>query len=143
MTCDGDVIIVRDDSCDSLACQQTDWIIDSGASYHITPYREMFESYTGGDFSKVKMANHGMTEAVGIGDVVLVSDTGSKLILRDVRHVPDIPLNIISTSKLDDEGYENYFGEGRWKLTKDSLITASCLKQNSLYLMQVEMYPRE
>ena len=89
----------------------------------------MFGSYIDGDFGKVKMANHSMTEAIGIGDVVLVSDTGSKLILRDVRHVPDIPLNIISTGKLDDEGYENYFGEGRWKLTKDSLIITSILNK--------------
>ena len=102
----------------------------------------MFESYTGGDFGKVKMANHSMTEAIGIGDVVLVSNSGSKLVLRDVRHVPDIPLSINSTGKLDDEGYESYFGEGRWKLTKDSLIIANCLKQNSLYIMQVEMYMR-
>ena len=91
-TCDGDVIIVYDDSCDSPACQQADWVIDSGASYHITPYREMFGSYTGGDFGKVKIANHNMTEVVGIGDVVLVSDTGRKLILRDVRHIPYISL---------------------------------------------------
>ena len=179
-TCDGNIIIVCDDPCDSLVCQQTNWVIDSGASYHITPHREMFESYAGGgfgkvkmanhgmteavdsgaayyitphremfesytdgDFGKVKMANHGMTEAVGIGDVVLVSNTGCKLVLRDVRHVPDIRLNIISVGKLDDEGYENYYGEGRWKLTKDSQIIASCLKQNSLYLMQAEMYPRK
>ena len=40
--------------------------------------------------------------------------------MRDVRHVPDISLNIISAYKLDDEGYENHFGEGKWKLTKDS-----------------------
>ena len=119
-TCDGDVIIVYDDSCDSPTCQQTDWVIDSGASYHITPHREMFESYASGDFGKVKMANHVMTKAVGIGNVVLVSDTGYKLVLRDVRHVPDIRLNIICASKLDDEGYENYFGEGKWKLTKES-----------------------
>ena len=60
----------------------------------------MFESYTGGDFGKVKMANHGMTEAVGIGDVVLVSDMSCKLVLMDVRHVPDIRLNIISVVSL-------------------------------------------
>ena len=83
-TCDGNIIIVCDDPCDSLTCQQTDWVIDSGASYHITPHREMFESYTGDDFGKVKMANHSMKEVVGIGD------RGCNLVLRDVRHVPDI-----------------------------------------------------
>ena len=99
-TCDGDIIIVCDDPCDSLACQQTDWVIYSGASYHINPHQEMFDSYTSGDFGKVKMANHGMTEAVGIGDVVLVSDMSCKLVLMDVRHVPDIRLNIISVVSL-------------------------------------------
>ena len=44
----------------------------------------MFESYTGDDFGKVKMANHSMKEVVGIGD------RGCNLVLRDVRHVPDI-----------------------------------------------------
>ena len=37
-TCDDNIIIVCDDPCDSLTCQQTDWVIDSGASYHITPF---------------------------------------------------------------------------------------------------------
>ena len=40
--CDGDIILACDYACVSLASQETDWIIDSGASYHITPYREMF-----------------------------------------------------------------------------------------------------
>ena len=57
-----------------------DWVIDSGASYHITSNREMFESYTNSDFGKVKMVNHGMTEVVGIGDVFLISDTGHALV---------------------------------------------------------------
>jgi len=32
------------------------------------------------------------------------------LVLKDVRHVPDIRLNLISTGKLDDEGHINHFG---------------------------------
>ena len=47
---------------------------------------------------------------MGIGDICLET-LGSKLILKDVRHVPDIRLNLISAGKLDDEGFVNYFGE--------------------------------
>ena len=103
-TCDGDIVIACDDACVSLACQQTDWIIDSGTSYHITPYREMFSTYAGGDFGKVKMANHGITEVVGMGNIILTTDTGCKLVLNDVRHVPDIRVNIISVGKLIHRG---------------------------------------
>ncbi|KAG8381469.1 hypothetical protein BUALT_Bualt06G0125100 [Buddleja alternifolia] len=139
---DGDVVIICDDACVSSSCQETDWIIDSGASYHITPHRDMFTSYTSGNFGRVRMANHGVTEVIGMGNINLETDTGCRLILRDVRHIPDIRLNIISTGKLDDDGYVSNFGEGKWKLTKGSLITAKGKKKNSLYLMQAN-YPME
>ncbi|KAG8362913.1 hypothetical protein BUALT_BualtUnG0024400 [Buddleja alternifolia] len=136
---DGDVVIICDDACVSSSCQETDWIIDSGASYHITPHRDMFTSYTSGNFGRVRMANHGVTEVIGMGNINLETDTGCRLILRDVRHIPDIRLNIISTGKLDDDGYVSHFGEGKWKLTKGSLITAKGKKKNSLYLMQAKL----
>ncbi|KAG8370951.1 hypothetical protein BUALT_Bualt13G0036600 [Buddleja alternifolia] len=136
---DGDVVIICDDACVSSSCQETDWIIDSGASYHITPHRDMFTSYTSGNFGRVRMANHGVTEVIGMGNINLETDTGCRLILRDVRHIPDIRLNIISTGKLDDDGYVSNFGEGKWKLTKGSLITAKGKKKNSLYLMQAKL----
>ena len=42
---------------------------------------------------------------VGIGDVWLTIPTGCKLLLKDVRHVPEVRLNMISAGQLDDEGY--------------------------------------
>ncbi|KAG8367804.1 hypothetical protein BUALT_Bualt16G0110800 [Buddleja alternifolia] len=99
----------------------------------------MFTSYTSGNFGRVRMANHGVTEVIGMGNINLETDTGCRLILRDVRHIPDIRLNIISTGKLDDDGYVSHFGEGKWKLTKGSLITAKGKKKNSLYLMQAKL----
>lgn len=53
-------------------------------------------------------------------DVFLETNTGCKLFLKDVRHVPDIRLNLMSAGKLDDEGYKNQFGDGKWKLSKGS-----------------------
>ncbi|KAG8387460.1 hypothetical protein BUALT_Bualt02G0023600 [Buddleja alternifolia] len=139
MVTDGDVVIIYYDTCVSSSCQETDWIIDSGASYHITPHRDMFTSYMSGNSGRVRMANHGVTEVIGMGNINLETDTGCRLILRDVKHIPDIRLNIISTGKLDDEGYVSHFGEGKWKLTKGSLITAKGKKKNSLYLMQAKL----
>ncbi|KAG8365142.1 hypothetical protein BUALT_Bualt18G0073600 [Buddleja alternifolia] len=100
----------------------------------------MFTSYTSGNFGRVRMANHSVTEVIGMGNINLETDTGCRLILRDVRHIFfDIRLNIISTGKLDDDGYVSHFGEGKWKLTKGSLITAKGKKKNSLYLMQAKL----
>ena len=44
--------------------------------------------------------------------------------LKDVRHVPDLLLNLMSGFILDKQGYENQFGKGKWKLAKSSLVVA-------------------
>ena len=52
-----------------------------------------------------------------------------KTMLKDVRHVPDIRLNLISIDKLDDKGFINSFGESKWKFTKGFLVVARGNKQ--------------
>ena len=58
----------------------------------------------------------------------------------DVRHVLDIRLNLISAGKLDDDGFVNYFGGSKWKLTKISLMVARGTKTNNLHVMQAKLY---
>ncbi|CAA0822298.1 Unknown protein [Striga hermonthica] len=48
-------------------------------------------------------------------------------------------MNLISTGKLDDEGFCNTFRDGKWKLTKGSLIVARGQKYTSLYVMNVKI----
>lgn len=54
---DSDVYIVYDDNSINPTCQDSIWIIDSGASYHVTPTRDFFSPYIAGDFRTVKMGN--------------------------------------------------------------------------------------
>ncbi len=110
------------------------WLVDSGASFHVTPHESFFSSYRSGDFGTVQMGNHDKSLIVGIGDVILTSNTGCKLVLKDVRHVPDMRHNLISTGKLNDDGFVNRFGDGKWTLTKGSLTMARGRKEGTLYL---------
>lgn len=128
--------LVEDENYLNVASDDCIWIIDSGASFHVTPHEEFFSSYQKGDFGMVKMGNHVTSKIVGIGEVTLVTDNGSKLMLKEVRHVPDMRLNLISTGKLDDIGMINQFGDGKWKLSKGSMIIARGKKEGSLYVMQ-------
>jgi len=83
----------------------------------------------------MKMRNNGLTQAVGISDVRLETSNGTRLVLNNAKHIPNIHLNLISTSKLDDEGYCSTFSNGQWKLTKDSLVVARGENNSSLYIM--------
>ncbi|RDX90485.1 hypothetical protein CR513_27642, partial [Mucuna pruriens] len=68
------------------------------------------------------MGNHVTSKIVGIGEVTLITENGNKLVLKEVRHVPEIRLNLLSIGKLDDAGMNNQFGGGKWKLSRGSLI---------------------
>lgn len=65
------------------------------------------------------------------------------MVLKDVRHVPNMRLNLISTGKLDDAGLENHFGGGKWKLTRGNLIMARGKKEGSLYVTQAKLCKEE
>ena len=129
-----DLLIVGQESTITIVSDESYWIIDSGASIHVTPRKEFFTSYTSGDFGVLKMGNDGVAKVIGVGDVCLETNVKVKLLLKDVKHALDVRLNLISGKKLDDEGCINYFGDGKWKL--GNLVMARGNKTSSLYVMQ-------
>ncbi|GJV14657.1 putative RNA-directed DNA polymerase [Tanacetum coccineum] len=89
----------------NLANDDSSWILDSGATCHVATRKDYYSSYTPGDFGVVRMGNTGLSRIAGIGDICLKFDTGMELVLHNVKHVPDMRLNIISTVFLDDDWY--------------------------------------
>ncbi|KAE8658916.1 hypothetical protein F3Y22_tig00116965pilonHSYRG00268 [Hibiscus syriacus] len=109
------------DECNSLNISYDDssWIVDSGSSFHVTPHGSFFSSYGSSDFGTVQMGNQDRSKNIGIGDIILMTNTGY------------------------DVGLINYFGEGKWNLTEGSLIMARGNKEGSLYVMQTKLYKGE
>jgi len=71
------------------------WIVDSGASNHITPHLHLFKSYTPvihGCF--ITMPNGKKVQIKHIGRVEL----STNLTLHDVLHEPDFQFNLLSAS---------------------------------------------
>ncbi|KAL5821663.1 hypothetical protein ACOSQ3_023545 [Xanthoceras sorbifolium] len=134
-----EVVVLQAEDYINLASQDSTWVVDSGASYHVTSRLEFFSTYTHGDFGRVRMGNDDVSKIIGIGNIHLETNLGCRLVLKDVRHVPDIRLNLISTGILDDDGYSNYFGEGKWKLTKGNLVIAKGKKDTSLYHTEAKL----
>ena len=63
----------------------SDWIIDSGASLHVSPHKEWFTTK-----DQVRLGNEQTCEILGVGDVQLKFQNGSSFMLKNVRHVPAI-----------------------------------------------------
>ncbi|RVW61571.1 Retrovirus-related Pol polyprotein from transposon TNT 1-94 [Vitis vinifera] len=102
-------------------------------------YENFFTSYTSDDFGSVRMGNDDLAKAIGMRDVRLETSNGTMLILKNVKHIPDIRMNLISIGKLDDEGLYNTFLDSQWKLTRGSMVVAKRKKYSSLYLMQARV----
>ena len=68
----------------NIAGDETTWVVDSGASFHLTPERRYFSSYTAGEHGCVRMGNEGTCRIAGIGDVWLTTPTGCKMLLKNV-----------------------------------------------------------
>jgi hypothetical protein len=91
-------------------------------THHIVRTKELFTMYKVGNFGTVKMGNISYSKIVGIGDVCIKTNVGCTVILKNMRQVPDLRFNLISTSVMDQAGYCNHLG--RWKLSKVSLVVA-------------------
>ena len=133
------VVVCDDDYVNLVGDDNTTWVSDSGATIHATSRRDFLTSYTPGDFGVVKMGNNDRAKIVSKGDVHLETTNGTKLILKSVRHVESLRLNIISVGKLDDEGYSSKFGGGQYKLTKGSMIIARGKKVSHLYYIHTKL----
>ena len=48
-----------------------DWILDSGASFHVTPHKVWFTTYVASCKGRVHLGNDYACEIVGVGDVQL------------------------------------------------------------------------
>jgi hypothetical protein len=92
------------------------WLIESGASYHMTPHREWlceYEKYDGGD---VFLGDDSTTKIMGRGRVKLLLKYGRIITLPGVLHIPKLARNLISISNLDDAGVDIVLGKGTCKM---------------------------
>jgi hypothetical protein len=93
----------------STHSDQDVWLINSGASYHMTPHKEWlceYEQYDGGD---VFLGVDSTTKIVGRGRVQLKLYDGRKRTLPCVLHIRGLARTLISINKMSDEGVHTLF----------------------------------
>ncbi|GAA0154673.1 hypothetical protein LIER_37939 [Lithospermum erythrorhizon] len=112
------------------------WIMDSGASYHICPRRDLFSTYEQLDGDNISMANSSVCKVVVIGSIKIWTHDGRFYTLNAVRHVPHMTKNLISLSLLDKKGF-SFNGEcGVIHVCKCSNMIMKGVKRGTLYFLQ-------
>ncbi|KAL2243920.1 UNVERIFIED_CONTAM: Retrovirus-related Pol polyprotein from transposon TNT 1-94 [Sesamum indicum] len=101
----GEVFVVSDvNSVHPMSMYE--WLVDSGCTFHISPFKNIFPNLKLGDFGFVPMAYEKRCEIKGIGDISLIFNDGYKMTFKNVRYVPELSHNLISCAALKDEGLQ-------------------------------------
>ncbi|KAG8478618.1 hypothetical protein CXB51_028426 [Gossypium anomalum] len=100
----------------------SEWILDSGCSFHMCPNREWFSTYSSVEGGVMRMGNDSSSKVVGIGTVKIKMHDGTIRTLSDVRYVPDLRKNLISLSILDLKGCRINIESSGIKVSRGALV---------------------
>ncbi|KAH9648891.1 hypothetical protein KPL70_025781 [Citrus sinensis] len=112
------------------------WVLDSGCSFHMCPFKHHFSEYQEYDGGRVMMGNNAICRVIGIGVIKLKLHDNSILELKQVRHVPDLKRNLISLGMLDKIGCVVKVQQGIISVVKGSLVLLKGIRKNGLYVLE-------
>eukprot|EP00253_Pinus_taeda_P016039 PITA_16039 len=90
------------------------WYLDSGASFHMTGDKNLFNSLGEKDLKMhIDMGDDGRYSVSRVGMVALQREHGASVTLTDVMYVPGLKKNLVSVAILEDKGYNVVFSKGK------------------------------
>lgn len=115
------------------------WLVDSGASEHMTFDRTLFASYSKLLNKRLVIIGDGkQLDAVGIGQIVLKAFNGQCYIettLNNVLHVPDLKMNLFSVASAVNKGYSMKADINKCEFIKGNKTGAITKRDKEFYLM--------
>jgi len=89
------------------------WYLDSGASFHMSGDKNIFNTLEEKDLQKwIKMGNDEKYHVLGEDTVVFQREHEALLTLTDVKYVPGLKKNLVFVAMLDYKGYDVVFSKG-------------------------------
>lgn len=125
------------------------WIIDSGATEHMTFEKSAFESYKQLDSPRViRYGNSGYGYGIGIGDIkaqaTLEGGKTKQLVIKDVLHVPGLRRKLFSVSASTNHGNVGKFSKDKLVITNSHGETQLIAKRDgNLYRAVINEIPSE
>ncbi|KAE8685043.1 hypothetical protein F3Y22_tig00111101pilonHSYRG00028 [Hibiscus syriacus] len=115
------------------------WLIDSGATYHMTSRRKWFHHYEPVSGGSVYCCNDHALEIVGVGTIKLEMYDGTIKVIRDVRHVKGLKKNLLSYGLLDNNASKIETRKGIMKVFRGALVVLKGEKITAnLYMLKGE-----
>lgn len=117
------------------------WVLDTGASNHMTGSRAAFSSIDGGVTGSVRFGDGSVARIEGIGTVLLACKTGEHRDLQHVYYLPRLTANILSVGQLDELGYQVLVEDGVMRVRDEERRLLAKINRNAgrLYVLDVDI----
>ena len=133
-----DIITFVDESL-YLSYAKSTWWIDSGVIIYVANFLQGFHTRRTLQRGErhIKVANGVQAEVEAIGELLLELNDGFVLKLTDILYVPSLCRNLISVSRLHDDGYDCHFGNGKYRIVINNKCVGLAFRQDKLYLLSL------
>nr|CCA24320.1 putative polyprotein [Albugo laibachii Nc14] len=115
------------------------WLLDSGASSHMTPIKKDFIEYRElKDPIEVRVADGAKLEAIGKVRVVFRCNDGTMLTVQEVLHIPALDRRLLSVPKIAQHGLNMRFGAKYCGIFRGNDLIISAKREGNIYTLNVE-----
>lgn len=114
---------------------QADWVVDSGATNHMTDNRSIFTSFRPVNGPSITTAGKGSLQTTARGDVSIVAANGVQVTIKDVMYVPGLGHNLLSLAQLEDRGISYRSEKGRMEFVRQGKVIGHATRRGRTYIL--------
>jgi hypothetical protein len=117
------------------AAVRSRWMVDSGATHHITPYWLDFTSWALAK-GAISLSGHAEIQQIGSGKVVtklVGGDRGIQLTLHDIMHIPEAHVHYFSVGTLLCKGGRILFKNMGFEISMQDHLVAKGYMEDNLF----------
>jgi transposase InsO family protein len=117
------------------------WVLDTGASNHMTGSRAAFSRIDAGITGSVRFGDGFVARIEGAGTVLLACMSGEHRTLHHVYYLSRLTANIISVGQLDERGYQVLVEDGVMRMRDEDRRLLAKINHNvgRLYVLDVDI----
>jgi hypothetical protein len=117
------------------------WILDTGATNHMTGSRAVFSDIDTGTTGTVRFGDGSVIKIEGCGTILYECKNGEHRTLDNVYFIPSLAASIISVGQLDERGYQVLVEDGVMRIRDENrrLLAKICRSPSRLYTLDINI----
>ena len=131
-----EVVHLSEDKVVLVQCPDGVWVLDTGASNHMTGSRAVLTHLNEGVKGTVRFGDGSSVEIHGVGSMVIEGRQQEHKVLTDIYYIPKLKSNIVSLGQLEEKGFEVSLKNGRCNVFDqggNNLLISAPRTANRLY----------